>query len=169
MHLKEPVIKMKSDEASAGVVCRAHSSFIFPVPLHSEPSDTAEMAIRMWTVYDPCNCSTVKKKKKQSAGWKKWKCKLSTSNLAALKPCFLTLSHTLWQSLTRVLRMLPHLFSFSSVICPHQCRKWVHRRWAQGEEEEGGSRGPAAEQTLRQIFYQRNCSRQCMTVNASCL
>lgn len=47
MHLKEPVIKMKSDEASTGVVCRAHSSFIFPVPLHSEPTDTAEMAIRM--------------------------------------------------------------------------------------------------------------------------
>lgn len=25
------------------------------------------------------------------------------------------------------------LFSFSSIICPHQCGKWAHRRWAQGE------------------------------------
>ena len=32
------------------------------------------------------------------------------------------------------------LFLVPSIICPHQCRKWVHRRWAQGEEEEGVER-----------------------------
>lgn len=32
------------------------------------------------------------------------------------------------------------LSAVSSIICPHQGRKWVRRRWAQGEEEEGVER-----------------------------
>lgn len=44
--------------------------------------------------------------------------------------------------------------------------------FTEGEHKERRKRecrGPTAEQTLRQIFYQRNSSRQCVTMNTSCL